>query len=87
MSTIIQNKCASCHNSTKKNGGLDLSDLSLLTEDQGTTILQRIIHTDPSLRMPLKPDLSPGEPLSPEEVAAFYVVAYGPAAQQPARKE
>lgn len=74
---VANTRCVSCHSATNKQGGLDLSDLSLLNATQGRNILDRIVHKDPSKRMPLKADLSPGEPLSREEVAAFYMAAYG----------
>jgi mono/diheme cytochrome c family protein len=76
---IIQQKCAACHNSEKKNGGLDLSNLAQITEAQTNKILERIIHPDPTKRMPIREDLSPGEPLSKNEVAAFFVAAYAAA--------
>ena len=76
---IVQQKCVACHNSEKKNGGLDLSDLAKVTEAQTNKILERIIHPDPTKRMPIREDLSPGEPLSKNEVAAFFVAAYAAA--------
>lgn len=79
VETIIARKCVSCHNQEKQNGGLDLSNLALITAEQGDKILDRIKHPDPEERMPLAPDLSPGEPLSREEIAAFFMAAYAPA--------
>lgn len=87
MQAIVKTKCAACHNSDKKNGGLDLSNLDALTDNQGKSILERIVHPDPTKRMPLKSDLSPGTPLTQQEIAAFYLAAYGSPAQQPAKKD
>lgn len=87
MTAVVKTKCAACHNSEKKNGGLDLSDLTALSADQGKKILERIVHSDETKRMPLGPDLKPGTPLTQAEIAAFFLAAYGPAPQQPAKKD
>lgn len=79
VTAIVQQKCVACHNSEKKNGGLDLSNLAAVTQDQTQKILDRIVHTDPTKRMPIREDLSPGEPLTRNEVAAFFVAAYAAA--------
>lgn len=80
VQSIVQSKCLACHNDAKESGGLNLTQLELLTQAQAGKILERIKPTtDPALRMPLAADHSPGEPLSPEEVAAFFVAAYGSA--------
>ena len=77
VDTLIAAKCLACHNKEKPNGGLDLSDLSLLDGVQGGKILQRIIHPDPAKRMPLAAENAPGVPLTADEVAIFYLAAYG----------
>ena len=79
LQAIVQQKCVACHNSEKKNGGLDLSNLAAVNTAQTNKILERIIHPDPTKRMPIREDLSPGEPLSKNEVAAFFVAAYAAA--------
>jgi len=74
---LVNAKCVSCHNPNKQNGGLDMTNLAALTPEQGDAILNRIKHPDPELRMPLGPDNKPGTPLAANEVALFFLVAYG----------
>jgi len=84
LSNVLNNKCISCHNQRKQNGGLRLDDLSLITDAQTDKILARINHVDPLKRMPLKDAETPGEPLSVDEKAVFFLAAYG---DQPAAKD
>jgi hypothetical protein len=79
LGRLIESKCILCHSSEKKNGGLDLGDPGLLTPAQVDKILDRIVHSDPTKRMPLGTDLGPGAPLSKAEIAVFYAAAYGSA--------
>lgn len=76
---VVANKCISCHTSGGAQGGLNLDDLTALTPEQSTKILDRIVSPDENARMPLAQDRSPGEPLSREEIAAFFFAIYGPA--------
>lgn len=73
---VTKKKCLSCHSAEKKNGGLDMTNLTLLSNEQVTSILKRIVSSDPLKRMPLAGDLKPGTPLTETEIAAFYLAAY-----------
>lgn len=75
---LISLKCATCHNAEKPSKGLDLTAIASWTKDQrdqwGPVILAAVTNPDPAKRMPLSPDLSPGHPLSPEEIATLTLV-------------
>lgn len=49
---IFKAACVGCHNATKHDGGLDLTDLTKLTPEVGLKILDRITTNDPTKRMP-----------------------------------
>ncbi len=49
---IFKAACVSCHNPTKHDGGLDLTDLSKLTAAAGEKILDRVTTNDTAKRMP-----------------------------------
>jgi len=72
---VFTTRCISCHNSEKKGGGLDLSDISALDATAGDKILRRITHDDPTKRMPLASTGDPGVPLSLSEVKAVFKAA------------
>lgn len=71
------NRCVSCHRPDKKLGDLDMTNLSLLSNDQARKILEAINHADPQRRMPRGPDNTVGTPLTEEEKATFYIAIYG----------
>lgn len=58
---IFSRKCSSCHNATKKEGGLDLTNLAVLDRKYEREILRRIVTDDASLRMPKGGKLSTDE--------------------------
>ena len=52
VASIFAAKCGNCHNAAKKDGGLDLSDLSKLDSSYEFKILDRLTTADPAKRMP-----------------------------------
>lgn len=94
---VLATKCASCHAGDQAKGGLDMG-LALerlqaqpaALSDLWGSIVAHVTDPDPAKRMPLLPDGSPGQPLSPQEVqvlqaAAAEVGANGAAAQPQAQ--
>lgn len=69
---LVNQKCLSCHSATKKNGDLDVTDLRLLSPDQVDSIMKRVVDPDPQKRMPIKADLSPGTPLTHQELGILF---------------
>lgn len=72
---LISLKCATCHNAENPSKGLDLTSLARWTKDErdkwGPAIVAAVTNPDPTHRMPLANDRSPGTPLAPEEIATL----------------
>lgn len=52
LQSLVNDKCVKCHKADKLEGGLDLTDLSALSAEQGHSIFERIYSADPEKRMP-----------------------------------
>lgn len=77
VAEIFSRKCSSCHNATKKNGGLDLSNLATLDRKHEREILKRIVTDDPELRMPK------GSKLTTDEIMTIIQASTSGAAELP----
>jgi hypothetical protein len=69
LQSLVKAKCVTCHNAGDKKGNLDLSDLSAIDDATGAKMLERIVHPDPTKRMP------PGKPLGMDELRLFFQAA------------
>lgn len=69
LAAVVGSKCIDCHNSTNKKGGLDLSNLKLLSNDKKRGVLARIKTEDPGKLMP-----KGGPRLNDSEIQLFDMV-------------
>lgn len=55
---IVNLKCLSCHNPSRKEGGLDLSVYDALPPQEKQVVFDRLVSSDPAKAMPRRPDKS-----------------------------
>lgn len=64
--SVVTEKCSRCHSSEKADGDLNLDNILTFTAEQSRDLVNRVLSTDESLRMP-----KGGNPLSIEEAQHF----------------
>lgn len=72
LSTLLQNKCASCHSGSVKKGGVDLADYLSFSQEQKERVWSAVTATDAKNLMPRNADNSPGQRLSVAELQLLF---------------